>query len=599
MREITLDDLIAEVQAREKLIHEPQEVTDMLVTTAFEIVEAAKTGKVKILTDYDADGICSAYIMEHTIRALNPDCDVTVECNDRRGSYGLSPDVQGDGKSRYIILDMGSNQLPLARERLGENVIIVDHHLIENEEIRKAFVGKEAVEYASAYNTCLCNPHAFNKDDSKNAQYCATGLAYRIYEFAKTSQKTLHIEFHSDEKLDNTMLAMACIGTAADMVDVLDTNSFNRKILKDGVEVINKANEENFDFVIGNLLVRCGIGETTTAHELAFNVGSFLNSGGRMSEVIGENGAMRIYNALNGDESLSSTYFEFEALQEINAQRKKIIGDLTEDEAYKNFVYEHRFGDKVNDNIAVYQLPDDVPHALAGLVAGRLAEAVDKAILCVTYSSKTNAYSGSGRNVESNETSLIEFMKIATLDTDGTLEIKYGGHEDALGISYLNNIKALKEKVEKNAFEMTAKPLSEKTVLVISPEELAKPETIEKLKALEPVGTGLSIPPMQVEGAEQYKDKLFIKGREDWKTVRLKDTATKTVYDITDFSYSPESYPQDNSKTVKALCTPSVNRYNGKESIKLMARFDRGFLEERQKELEQTKENKKTPPVNR
>lgn len=599
MKEITLDELLAEVQETEKNIHEPDEVTEMLGNVTSEIMEAANSGAVKILTDYDADGICSAYIMEHTVKAINPDCEVTVECNDRRGSYGLSPDVQGDGKSRYIILDMGSNQLPLARERLGENVIVVDHHLIEEEEIRKAFVGKEAVEYASAYNTCLCNPHAFNKDDSKNAQYCATGLAYRIYGTAKAFSNLRETKFHSDEKLDNTMLAMACIGTAADMVDVLDVNSFNRKILKDGVEVINKANEENFDFVIGNLLVRCGIGETTTAHELAFNVGSFLNAGGRMSETIGENGAQKVYNALNGDETLSSTYFELEALQEINAQRKEAVGKLTEDEVYKNFVYEHRFGDKASDNIAVYQLPDDVPHALAGLVAGRLAEAIDKAVLCLTYSSKTNSYSGSGRNVASNETSLIEFMRIATLNTDGTLEIRYGGHEDAIGISYLNDIKALKEKVETNIFEMVAKDVSEKEILVITPEDFAKPETLEKLKALEPLGTGLAIPPMQVEGTEQYKDKLFIKGREDWKTVRIKDSATKTVYDITDFSYSAENYPADNSKVTKALCTPSINRYNGKESIKLMARFDRGFLEERQKELEQTKTTSKTPPVNR
>ena len=131
--------------------------------------------------------------MEKTIRAINPECDVEVECNDRRGSYGLSPDVQGTADTRYIICDMGSNQLPLARERLGEDVIIIDHHIIEDEENRKAFMSLEP----STHSSCLCNPHALHKDDSQNAQYCATGLAYRVYQESERLCKIYEKPFHT------------------------------------------------------------------------------------------------------------------------------------------------------------------------------------------------------------------------------------------------------------------------------------------------------------------------------------------------------------------------------------------------------------------
>lgn len=595
MKEITLDELVQNVQAMEALIAEPKDVEHMIVCAAMEVGEAAKSGKVKILTDYDADGICSAYIMEKTIRAINPECDVEVECNDRRGSYGLSPDVQGEADTRYIICDMGSNQLPLARERLGEDVIIIDHHIIEDEENRKAFTSLEP----STHSSCLCNPHALHKDDSQNAQYCATGLAYRVYQESERLCKIYEKPFHTNEKQDNTVAVMACIGTATDMVNVLDLNSKNREILKDGLQRIDNADEENLDFVIGNILAKNKIADNVTAHQLAFNVGAFLNSASRMSEVAQENGAMRMYNAITADSTKSSTYKEIDALMEQNRERKNLISQLTSEQAYKDFIDEHRFGEKANDNIAVYQLPDNVPHAFAGLVAGKLAEATDKAILCVTYSEKTGFYSGSGRNVPSNETSLLEFMKLAVADADAVLDIQYGGHEDAIGISRLDDIVLFKESVERNASHMVTKDLSDKTFLSISLADIESPDTMAKMQMIEPVGVGLEIPPAVFKGNETYRDKLFKAGRSDWKSVKLTDPETKTSVQVADWAYTPKAYPQSGKKgnEIAVVAELSINDYKG-QHVELSAKTDRAFFAERVKEITQTKEKPKAD-VNR
>ena len=133
MAKLTLDEMLDDVKAKEAITEEAQETTEMIHNATEKLIDAAVSGKVTILSDYDADGICSAYILEHTVKAIAPECDVDVQLNDRRGSYGLSPDLQGEDDRHYIISDMGSNQLPFAREQLGDDVIIIDHHLIEDD----------------------------------------------------------------------------------------------------------------------------------------------------------------------------------------------------------------------------------------------------------------------------------------------------------------------------------------------------------------------------------------------------------------------------------------------------------------------------------
>lgn len=598
MKTITLDEMIAEVRACEAISQESNETHRMIAEATAEVREAAKSGKVKILTDYDADGICSAYIMEKTIRAINPECEVSVDCNDRRGHYGLSTDIQGDGESRYIICDMGSNQLNLARERLGENVIIIDHHLIEDKTVKDAFrygssyEGKANPDAVSAFNAGLCNPHAINDNDELNAQYCATGLTYRIYEQAAELTTILAdkeaSERLNDTKLKNTLAVMACIGTATDMVNVLDVNSDNRRILKEGLVAIDNADESNLDFLIGNMLVKHKINDGVTAHQLAFNVGAFLNSASRMSEVIEDNGANLMYQMLTSDASDYRTYQKMQELMEINAQRKEIINQIMAEPAYKEFIEAHCYGENALDNIGVYQLPDNTPAALAGLIAGKLEESTDKAIICLTYSESRGCYTGSGRNPESNSTSLMEFMQGAL--KDAPIEIKYGGHADALGISSLDDIVAFKNAIENYKDNMKAKSNDERVVLDLKFNEVASDETLAKLQALEPVGIGLQLPNIVVEGTELSREKLFLKNNANWKKVRVKDAETKTTIDITDWSYSAEKYPQSGKKNneIKFTATLAINDFGGLHT-ELTTKFDRQFYQERIKEIEAEK----------
>lgn len=568
MPEITLDELLHDIQAKEEKMQEAPDVTEKINQTAIQLEQTARSGNVKILTDYDADGICSAFIMQRTIQSIAPDTHVEVQCNDRRGSYGVSSELESDGISKYIVLDMGSNQLQQLQETFGEDVIIVDHHLIESQENRDAFNS----------NARLLNPHSISYEEGNSADYCATGLAYRLYQ---QMQEIVPEMIHS-EKQDNTIAIMAAVGTAADMVDVMDMRSNNRQILKDGVEKINQADETNIEYPIGYMLAKAGIGQDdVTAHDVAFNVGAFLNSASRMSEVLQENGAMRMYDAISGAD-IPVTYQKIDELAEINKDRKAYVSQLVGSEDYQQFLEQQR---NSSDNIALYELPPDTPAAFAGLVAGKLAEATDKAIICVTYSSSRECYTGSGRNVASNETGLKDF--IDSLDMGDKMQ--YGGHTDAIGISRLEDIRHLESRLEANVERMERKS-GEVLTLKLTPQELSSPETLDKLKAIEPVGTGLKIPPMQIEGKELYRNKKFVKGNPSWKRVNIK-AGTENI-DIPDWSYSPSSYPQDSKGNIKVLAEVGLNSFRG-QHVELTAKFDRAFQQERQQELQKEKSTPK------
>lgn len=226
-------------------------------------------------------------------------------------------------------------------------------------------------------------------------------------------------------------------------------------------------------------------------------------------------------------------------------------------------------------------MPQDTPAAFAGLVAGKLAEATDKAIICVTYSSSRECYTGSGRNVASNETGLKDFLDSLDLSD----KMQYGGHTDAIGISRLDDIRFLESRLEANINAMERKS-GDRLVLKMSPQELSSPETLEKMKAIEPLGTGLKLPPMEIEGKEQYRNGLYVKKNPSWKKVRIK--ADDTTLNIPDWSYSPASYPQDSKGNIKILAEVGLNSFNG-QSVELTAKFDRSFQQERQKELQHDK----------
>lgn len=168
-----LDTILEEVRDIESKIAEPPDITDKIYSFAVklmsEVVNDANK-KVKIITDYDADGICNAYILDKTLHKVKPDIDLEVICNDRRNPYGVPKDLKAEPETLYIIGDMGSNELDYIRKTFGEKTFILDHHLIQSEQDKEHF----------ANDVRLLNPQSYVCEDGLSPCYCATGLALRV-----------------------------------------------------------------------------------------------------------------------------------------------------------------------------------------------------------------------------------------------------------------------------------------------------------------------------------------------------------------------------------------------------------------------------------
>lgn len=583
IKEITLKDKVEEIEAIEAKTAEPKEMFSNIMGVCKELHNSLKANRdFHIVTDYDADGITAAYIMKRTLLSINPNANIKVTVNDPRNGYGAATTNGKDGNARYIVMDMGCNDMENIFDKLGQDTIIIDHHRFEDEEVRIAF-GRDK---------SLLNPQSVTGEDGKSPCYCTAGLAYRIY---SNMEKLLKNKFITNEKQNNTVAAMAAIGTIADVVDLADVNSFNRGIVKEGLNAINNADEENFDMTIGNFLSQCGLSDyDATAKDIGFKVAPVINAGNRMTETLGYNAAQEMFDTLDSPAGLA-TYRNIEKAIEHNNMRKEMIKEITGSDNFQKAIEEQLENDIP---IFLYRLPDDTSSRLAGLVAGNLCERTGKAVIALTYNTQKGTFVGSGRAPENNETGLLDFINSIA---DDIPDFEYGGHTSAMGVSQLSlaGFDVLERKCASEGHNIVKSEDCER--LNITPAELLSADTLETLKKLEPMGQGFELPPVELKGKELRRTQKFIGGRKDWKTVQMK--FGDDTLEIKDWSYSPEKYPQfSDGKTIMALASVDINRYrdadgNLKESVSLTAVNDGMFQKEYQKAIET--EGKKKSDVGR
>lgn len=617
IKEVTLDSLISNVQEKEAKTQEPAYVTSQIKQMCSELKHLAQNmgidEKARILTDYDADGICSAMIMKRTLECMNPEMNIEVVCNDRRGSYGVPKDTKGESGVYDIVLDMGSNELGYIQTELDadrkNHTLILDHHQIEGDIAKKQFRD----------NPKYLNPHCATKPDGKTAEYCATGLAYRCFqELANDGVFTIPY----DEKIDRTVAIYAAIGTATDVMPLLDEHSYNREIMKKGIEYIDTANPQNTDYILGAMLETVGISEHTTAHEIAYNAGAYLNAASRMSEVTQTNGAQQMFdmladNPINdlGREPSSKVGFMLDDFKALNELKKAIVQCVMNSDEYK----EWETAEKEKDTgISVFVVPEglkitdgnnnsltyngkevEYAHAIDGLIAGKAEDTLDKAV--IVLSKKGDEYTGSGRAPEGYD-SLNKYMAMALQDAGLKDDVKFGGHDAAIGVSSVPSDK-LQEfigAVEKYApdFQRSVEAM---TVLKLTENEIANPDLLlSKIQALEPVGQGNKVPPAIIEGTVEKVAPISRKANANpkWQNISVKtdvknDSNRAVSLIVKDWNYP--TYPSEKKEKTSLLADIGVSQFKGSH-IELAVRPNARFAAELTRETEKPKGKQANSP---
>jgi len=410
--------------------------------------------RIRIIGDYDIDGIQSTYILYCALRRLGADADFVIPDRILDG-YGLNEHLvtraSQDGIDTILTCDNGISaidQIHLAKS-LGMTVVVTDHHEVPFTEVDG--VRREKVCEADA----VVNPkqqachYPFKK-------LCGAAVAFKLVQ-------VLYEVFGLEVSEADCFIENAGFATVG---DVMDLQGENRILVKLGLEMLNRTTNIGMKaLILQNKLTMGAI----KSHDIGFRIGPCLNASGRLDTA-------RLSLKLLLCESETEAAVLAEEIVELNESRKLLTMHAVEQA--KEIAQQEEY---VNDRVLVIFLPD-CHESLAGIVAGRIREAYYRPTLVVTRSEY--GAKGSGRSIESYSM-YEELCKCEEYLT------QFGGHPMAAGFSLKEaDIDAFRRKLNE-VCTLTEEELRPKVVIdVPMPISYITERLVNQLGCLEPFGKG-------------------------------------------------------------------------------------------------------------
>ena len=516
-------------------MHDPGLLPDM--EGAVEILEKkiSAGARIRIVGDYDIDGVCSSCILAQGLKRLGAKADWEIPDRIKDG-YGINESIirvaSAEGIDTILTCDNGIaaiSQIALAKE-LGMTVVVTDHHDIQTRALED---GSEEDLLPPA--DALVNP---KRRDSTYPfpQICGAMVAYKLiqvlYERAGVPR---------EEWLE--MMELAAVATVGDVMKLQDEN---RIVVKEGLKRI--AHTKNLGL---RALIRANQLDPAkiSAYHIGFIIGPCLNAGGRLQTAKLALGLLLAEDEREAEELAAE-------LKILNDQRK----DMTQEgviEAQAQ-VEEHYREDKV----LVVFLPD-CHESLAGIVAGRIREQYNKPTLILTYGE--DGAKGSGRSIEAYHMfqGLVEVQDLLT---------KFGGHPMAAGFSLpLENVGEFRRRLNENA-RLTPEDFVPKVWIDIAlPFEYVSEELIEELELLEPFGNGNEKPQFAQRDLFVRSVRVMGKNRNVVKLMLVNEQGT--ALDAIVFTEGNRFLEEMGDKRrMDVVYYPTVNEYNGRRSLQIVVK---------------------------
>lgn len=486
--------------------------------------------KIRIVGDYDIDGVCSTYILYQALKRLGGNVDYAIPDRIKDG-YGINESMiraaAEDGINTILTCDNGISafsQIQTAKE-FGMTVIVTDHHEVPADGEREILPPADAVIDPKQRSCSYPFP-----------EICGTVVAYKLvqalYEESGVSR---------EEWLE--LLEFAAIATVGDVMKLQDEN---RMIVKYGLKKLGHtknlglkklAEKTNLDL------------NSITAYHIGFVIGPCLNAGGRL-----QTAKLALSMLLAKDEETAEELAQ--ELKDLNDMRKDMTEHWT---AEAKVLADTQYR---NDKVLVIFLPD-CHESLAGIIAGRLREYCQKPAIVLTRSEE--AVKGSGRSIESYHM----FQKLSEVKD---LMLKFGGHPMAAGLSLLEeNIDEFRRELNERS-GLTEEDFKAKLWIdVPMPIDYINERLVEELKILEPFGQGnekplfaqkqVRIRSCRVIGKNKNVVKLVLEGGSGMPMDGIlftdgiafeEERAGRTVMDI--------------------IYYPEINEYNGNRNLQVVIR---------------------------
>ncbi len=529
-------------------LHNPFLLKDM--EKACDILqEKIEEGKrIRIIGDYDVDGVMSTYILYSSLMILGADVDYEIPDRINDG-YGINirmvEEAHEQGIDTILTCDNGivaMNEIKKAKE-YGMTVIVTDHHSLHEEDD-----GTIVLPEADA----IINPN------QADCSYPFTGLcgAAITYKLA-IAMIGRHGPYDMTE-YEMELLSYAAIATVCDVMDLVDEN---RIIVKHGLDILK--NTRNIG--LQALMDVCQIDkEKLSVFHLGFIIGPCLNASGRLDT------AKKGLGLLLSDTKGQALELAIE-LKSLNEARKDMTADYTEQAI--SMIEEKKM---LRDKVLVVYLPD-CHESIAGIIAGRIREKYSRPTIILTDS--LECAKGSGRSIE-NYNMIEELLK------HRELMVKLGGHPMAAGLSIMpDNIELLRSALNENA-PLTEEMLRPKvTIDILLPLGYITESLVEELKLLEPFGKG-NEKPLFVDRDLTIKSLLVIGKNSSGIKLRVRNSYGREMdalyFGDVDgfFSYISDKYGEEETKrlktgrgtNVKLTVTyyPNINEYMGYRNVQIM-----------------------------
>ena len=516
-------------------IPSPWLLKDMKKATEILSAKINAGAKIRIIGDYDIDGVTATYILLTGLKRLGANVDTYIPDRIKDG-YGLHSQLvekaAADGVDTIVTCDNGiaaSQEIALAKKG-GMTVIVTDHHEIPYEDTEQGRVW--IIPQADA----VINPKQPGCG-YPNKNICGAVVAWKLI---WSLYETYGID--RDEILEfSEAAAVATVG------DVMDLQGENRIIVKDGLKRLPHTGNQGFQALIeANGLT----GERITAYHVGFVLGPCINASGRLDTA---SRALSLLCTKNWDQAAKAAG----DLVALNQSRKA----MTEEGRDKAVDLIEQSG-LSKDRVLVVYLPE-CHESLAGIIAGRLREKYYKPVFVLTKAE--NGVKGSGRSIEAYSM-YEELVKCSDL-----LE-QFGGHPMAAGLSLKEeNVEIFRRKLNELC-TLTESELTPKiTIDVPMPISYLSRELTEQLSVLEPFGKGNTKPLFAQKGLRVLNLRILGKNQNVAK-MKLVD-ASGTSVDAVYFGQALEfqSYVQQ-KETVSVTYYPEINVYQGRETLQAVIR---------------------------
>lgn len=490
--------------------------------------------KIRIIGDYDIDGVCSTYILLKGLKRAGAAVDVDIPDRMKDG-YGISRELidlaKEAGTDTIITCDNGISaieQIAYAKE-LGMTVLVTDHHEVPYEE-----------QEDGSIRTFLPDADAIVNPKQEDCGYPFKGICGGMVAFKVICglYEKLGIPFKEAEEL----IPFAAIATVGDVMDLVDEN---RILVKDGLRRLQNPENEGLKALIrvNNLENR-----EITAYHIGFILGPCMNASGRLST------AKRALQLLLSQDVKEASVLA-EDLKNLNDSRK----DMTA-KGVEQAVELVETTDLLYDRVLVIYLPD-CHESLAGIIAGRIRERYTRPVFVLTRAEE--GVKGSGRSIEAYHM-FQEMVKCKELLT------KFGGHPMAAGFSLPEeNVEAFRRKLNENCV-LTQEDMIEKIVIdVPMPMSYVTIPLIRQLSQLEPFGKGNTKPVFAQKKLRFADCRVFGKNRNVVK-MQGKDEFGFTAECIW-FGDGDDFLEKLREKECwDVIYYPSVNVFRGRESIEMV-----------------------------